>query len=51
AEDAHTTADRPAAQAATLIAHYNEVWRTLTIPGNPLQVKPTETILHAWQQN
>ena len=40
-----------AAQAATLIAHYNEVWRTLTIPGNPLQVKPTETILHAWQQN
>ncbi|MCV4714414.1 isochorismatase, partial [Escherichia coli] len=22
-----------------------------TIPGNPLQVKPTETILHAWQQN
>ncbi|MCL7650370.1 isochorismatase family protein [Klebsiella pneumoniae] len=42
---------RPAAQAATLIAHYNEVWRTLTIPGNPLQVKPTETILHAWQQN
>ncbi|MBN0639424.1 hypothetical protein JTM28_36780, partial [Pseudomonas aeruginosa] len=24
---------------------------TLTIPGNPLQVKPTETILHAWQQN
>ena len=51
AEDAHTTADRPAAQAATLIAHYNEVWRTLTVPGNPLQVKPTETILHAWQQN
>ncbi|MDP1293488.1 isochorismatase family protein, partial [Klebsiella variicola] len=25
AEDAHATADRPAAQAATLIAHYNEV--------------------------
>ena len=48
---AHTTANRPAAQAATLIAHYNEVWRTLTVPGNPLQVKPTETILHAWQQN
>ncbi|MFH4176457.1 isochorismatase, partial [Acinetobacter baumannii] len=23
----------------------------LTVPGNPLQVKPTETILHAWQQN
>jgi len=51
AEDAHTTADRPAAQAATLIAHYNEVWRTLTVPGNPVRVKPTETILQAWQAN
>ncbi len=51
AEDAHTTADRPAAQAATLIAHYNEVWRTLTVPGNPVHVKPTETILQAWQAN
>ncbi|TLV24006.1 isochorismatase family protein [Klebsiella indica] len=51
AEDAHTTANRPAAQATTLIAHYNEVWRTLTVPGNPLHVKPTETILSGWQTN
>ncbi|MGY5958236.1 isochorismatase family protein [Kosakonia sp. BK9b] len=51
AEDAHTTANRPAAQASTLIAHYNEVWRTLTVPGNPVLVKPVETILHEWQTN
>lgn len=51
AEDAHTTANRPAAQAKTLIAHYNEVWRTLTVPGNHLHVKPVETILRAWQTN
>ena len=46
-----TTANRPAAQAVTLIAHYNEVWRTLTVPGNPLQVKSTETILNGWSAN
>lgn len=51
AEDAHTTANRPAAPAVTLIAHYNDVWRSLTVPGNPLQVKPTETILSGWQAN
>ncbi|PXW45930.1 nicotinamidase-related amidase [Klebsiella oxytoca] len=51
AEDAHTTANRTAAQAITLIAHYNEVWRTLTVPGNPLRVKLTETILREWQAN
>ncbi|MFK3660903.1 isochorismatase family protein [Scandinavium sp. NPDC088450] len=51
AEDAHTTANRPAAQAETLIAHYNEVWRTLTVPGNPVSVKPVETIVAQWQAN
>lgn len=51
AEDAHTTANRPAAQAETLIAHYNEVWRTLTVPGNPVSVKPVETIVAQWQTN
>lgn len=51
AEDAHTTANRPAVDAASLIAHYNEVWRTLIVPDNPVQVKSTETILHAWQAN
>lgn len=51
AEDAHTTANRPAAQATTLIAHYNEVWRTLTVPGNPVAVKPVATILNEWGTN
>lgn len=51
AQDAHTTANRPAAQAATLIEHYNEVWRTLTVPGNPVQVKTVETIVHEWLTN
>lgn len=51
AEDAHTTANRPAAQATTLIAHYNEVWRTLTVPGNPVTVKPVATILNDWGAN
>jgi len=51
AGDAHTTANRPAVDAASLIAHYNDVWRTLIVPGNPVQVKSTETILGAWQTN
>ena len=44
AEDAHTT-------AVTLIDHYNDVWRTLTVPGNPVRVKSVETILAEWQTN
>ncbi|WP_039055475.1 isochorismatase family protein [Enterobacter sp. Bisph1] len=51
AQDAHTTANRPAAQAAVLIEHYNAVWATLTVPGNPVRVKPVDTILHEWQTN
>jgi nicotinamidase-related amidase len=51
AEDAHTTANRPAAEAATLIAHYNDVWRTLTVPGNPVSVKPVDTIVAQWSAN
>ncbi|MGK9175292.1 isochorismatase family protein [Yokenella regensburgei] len=51
AGDAHTTAHRPAARADTLIAHYNEVWRTLILPGNPVFVKSVETILNEWQAN
>lgn len=51
AEDAHTTANRPAAEAETLIAHYNDVWRTLTVPGNPVSVKLVETIVKQWQAN
>ena len=51
AQDAHTTANRKAAQATVLIDHYNEVWASLTVPGNPVRVKPVETILHEWQTN
>lgn len=51
AEDAHTTADRPAAVAPTLIHHYNDVWRSFTAPANPPTVKRTETILENWKAN
>lgn len=51
AEDAHTTANRPAAEAQTLIAHYNDVWRNFIAPKNPPAVKPTETILESWKAN
>lgn len=51
AEDAHTTADRPAAVASTLIHHYNDVWRSFTAPANPPTVKRTETILENWKAN
>lgn len=51
AEDAHTTANRSAADAGTLIEHYNEVWRTMTVPGNPITVKPVDTIVERWQAN
>lgn len=51
AEDAHTTAHRPAAPAQTLIAHHNDVWRNLIVPGNPVWVKPVETILQDWKTN
>ena len=51
AQDAHTTANRPAAQAQILINHYNDVWRTFTAPDNPPVVKSTETILADWKAN
>lgn len=51
AEDAHTTANRPAAEAGVLIAHYNDVWRNLTVPGNPVSVKSVDTIVTQWQSN
>ncbi len=49
AADAHTTANRTAATAPVLIEHYNEVWANLTVPGNPLRVLSTGSILAAWQ--
>ncbi|EKK7714710.1 isochorismatase family protein [Cronobacter dublinensis] len=51
AADAHTTANRTAATAPVLIDHYNEVWANLTVPGNPLRVLSTGSILAAWQAN
>ena len=51
AEDAHTTANRPAADAQILINHHNDVWRNFIAPANPLSVKRTETILENWKAN
>lgn len=51
AEDAHTTANRPAAEARILIHHYNDVWRDFIAPANPPSVKLTETILEEWKAN
>lgn len=48
AGDAHTTANRTAAPAEVLIAHYNDVWRNLIIPGNTLLVKNSAEILVDW---
>ena len=49
AEDAHTTANRPAADAQILINHHNDVWRNFIAPANPLAVKRSETILENWK--
>ena len=40
-----------AAKATTLIDHYNEVWRTLIVPDNPVQVKSVDTIVYDWQSH
>lgn len=49
AADAHTTADRTNASAEQLIGLHNEVWAGLSLPGNPVTVIPTSTILSAWR--
>lgn len=49
AADAHTTANRGELRAPQLIAHYNDVWANLIIPGNEIDVKSTEHILAAWR--
>ncbi len=51
AKDAHTTAQRAAAPAETLINHYNDVWSDFIAPANPPEVKLTETILASWKTN
>jgi len=48
ASDAHTTGDRTYATAQQLIGQHNEVWRELSVPGNPVTVKTTAEILAGW---
>lgn len=50
ADDAHTTADRKAVPALTLIEHYNDVWRDFIAP-NPINVASTEQIVSQWARN
>jgi len=46
ASDAHTTADRPHADAATVIRHHNYVWADFLLPrGAKISVLPTAEIL------
>lgn len=49
ASDAHTTSNRTYATAPQLIGQHNEVWAALSIPGNTVQVKPTDMIIAEWQ--
>lgn len=48
ASDAHTTGDRTYVSAQQLIGQHNEVWRELSVPGNPVTVKTTAEILADW---
>lgn len=45
AEDGHTTADRPHADAPALIRHHNWVWENLIHPRRAVRVVPTDTLL------
>ncbi|WP_196239156.1 hypothetical protein [Martelella alba] len=49
ASDAHTTAHRRYASALQLIGQHNDVWSTLSIPGNHIVLKTTEQILSDWR--
>ncbi|PIJ50719.1 Isochorismatase [Erwinia sp. OLTSP20] len=51
AGDAHTTVDSPFASAQQLIAHHNQVWATLTVPGVEIQVKTSGEIVKLWQED
>lgn len=48
AGDAHTTVDSAYASAQQLIAHHNQVWANLTIPGGKVQVRTSGEIVQAW---
>jgi nicotinamidase-related amidase len=43
--DGHTTADRPHLSAEKIIEHHNRVWENLILPGHPVRVVATETLL------
>ncbi len=49
AADAHTTADRTFASAEQLIGQHNEVWASLSLPGNAIQVVESAAILQQWR--
>ncbi|MCG8710773.1 isochorismatase family protein [Brenneria sp. 4F2] len=49
ASDAHTTSNRTYATAPQLIGQHNEVWAELSIPGNVIQVKSTDSIIAGWR--
>ncbi|OON40145.1 Isochorismatase [Izhakiella australiensis] len=51
AGDAHTTVDSPFASAQQLIAHHNQVWANLTVPGVEIQVKTSGEILQLWRDD
>lgn len=48
AADAHTTADRHWVSAEALINQHNEVWSSLSIPGNVPRVLRTDEIVAEW---
>lgn len=48
AADAHTTADRRWVSAEALINQHNEVWSSLSIPGNVPRVLSTDEIVAEW---
>ncbi|MDU4094615.1 MAG: isochorismatase family protein [Pantoea sp.] len=49
ASDAHTTSHRRWATAEQLIEQHNEVWASLIMPGNHVQVMSTADIVQDWR--
>lgn len=45
--DGHTTANRPYADAATIIIHHNWVWENLELPHSKVRVITSNKIIHA----
>jgi nicotinamidase-related amidase len=51
ASDAHTTADRPHMDAASVIKHHNWLWENLILPRSEVRVLPTADILVEMERN